>query len=662
MKTAAGLGEGISVNHYWKAIAIKKYFYIMVTMLLMLANAAFAQEAPRPMAQLGPNLTQNGGFEEGAAHWNIASDTAIVVGDQAHSGGHSLYYQNEDSQKYRLFSQRFKLTPGQKLQLSAWIKVSNISGGGGSICLQSYDAQGKYLLGSFASGGSIKGTHDWQQSKTSYTVPQGAMSTEVIVYITKGGVGEVWFDDVELRTVTPPPFVSYLRYPNYRNTVMQGSRQPWQYQVQINVTADVKNVPVEITNTLMDNAGKVLWEKKDSVAASSPSIVISLEPPANLPTGKYTLSQHITDPHGKVYLADQQTINVVGKMPKVYIDRQGFTVVDGKRFFPMGLYLHAPGTTDENMERIAKGGFNTILTYDYGPGKDSDAYMERAAKHHLKVIYNSGKSTKYVEQMRDKPTLLAWYTSDEPRMSDLPALRTAYQNIQRDDVNHPIFIVQDKTEMMAKHFDNTDILGADPYPVGSANLTKTSRNTRIAVDAARGARGVWIVTQLMNWANYPYKTSGHWPTLDEMRNQSYQAIINGAKGLLFYSYYNLMYPSSPYKQGPLDMAFFKERWALVTQMSEEINEVVPVVLEDKKTVLDVPKDTQIEVGAWQDGNQLLLLMANPYYEEKSITFKLPDGWTIGNANQGEIKSTFANGQATFKLPSVGSGVFRLMKR
>jgi len=40
---------------------------------------------------------------------------------------------------------------------------------------------------------------------------------------------------------------------------------------------------------------------------------------------------------------------------------------------------------------------------------------------------------------------------------------------------------------------------------------------------------------------------------------------------------------------------------------------------------------------------------------------LPEGWTIKQVEQDEIKSTFANGQVTFTLPSVGSGVFRLEK-
>jgi len=76
----------------------------------------------------------------------------------------------------------------------------------------------------------------------------------------------------------------------------------------------------------------------------------------------------------------------------------------------------------------------------------------------------------------------------------------------------------------------------------------------------------------------------------------------------------------------------------------------------------LPEKAEVEVAAWKQGNQLALLFANPYYESKSITFALPQGWKIKDANQGQIKSTFADGKATFTLPSVGSGVFYLVQK
>ena len=613
---------------------------------------ALSQKIPEP--GLGPNLVKNAGFEEGALHWQISADSAVVVSDIAHSGNHSLFYDNPSASRYKLFFQNVQVQPGQHLQFSVWVKGEGVGGSGAGLYMQSY-AGVNFMGGSYPGG--IKGTFDWKQVTGEYTVLPNTTGSSVGLFLKKGATGKVWFDDVEVRIVTPPPFISSLLYPNYRGIVQQGDTSPWKYQVQINAAADWKKNPLKIITTLTNAEQKVLLKQQHSVASTEQQVLLSMKAPQGLAKGNYVLTQNIIDPNGETYRVNQQRIQVVSAMPKVYIDQDGFTVVDGKRFFPMGLYLHAPQTSDDNLARISEGGFNTVLSYN---SQDPNAYLARAAKHDLKVVYNSGKSTKYVDLLRNKPALLAWYTSDEPDTGDLPALRAAYQKIQQADFNHPTFLVQDKAGMMPKHFDNTDILGADPYPVGSANLTKTSRNTRLAVDAVRGAKGVWIVPQLMDWHVYRPDSKVHPPSLDELRNQAYQAIINGAKGLIWYSYYDLMYTKSrPRDKSTEDMDIFNRRWKDAVKMTAEINQIVPVVLANKKVPLESPQDASIEVGAWKDENQLLLLLANPYYEEKSITLTLPAGWRIATTNQGEIKSTFINRQATFTLPSVASGVFRL---
>jgi hypothetical protein len=165
----------------------------------------------------------------------------------------------------------------------------------------------------------------------------------------------------------------------------------------------------------------------------------------------------------------------------------------------------------------------------------------------------------------------------------------------------------------------------------------------------------------MDWAVYRKNQKPNPPTLDEMRNQAYQSIISGATGLIWYSYYDLRYKQYPREQN-LDMALFAQRWKDASAMAQEIDKITPAILEDQKVLLDLSAKSDVEAAAWKQGNQLALLFANPYYETKSISFALPQGWTIKDVNQGQIKSTLANGKATFILPSVGSGVFYLTKK
>jgi len=659
----------ISISHI-----AQKYFYIATAAIFLSTLPACAQVNTNATA--GTNLIQNGGFENGAAHWKIPANTAEVVNGVAHSGNYSLYYSNEDRSQYKLFSQPIKVHPGERIEMSVWVKGENVgSVRGAGFFAESYSS-GKFLGGAYPRTKS--GTFDWTELKASYTIPPSAQSTTFGLYLERNVTGKAWFDDINVQVVSQPAaFESFLTSPNYRGMVKQGDNSPWKYSLRIRPQSDWSAADVTVKNELTNAQGKVLLQKETKVAPQEGETQIAITPPQNLPVGEYTLSQTIIDPNGKVQLTQSSPIQIVAQMPKVYIDKDGFTVFDGKRFFPMGVYLGGTKDTDDaNLQQIKEGGFNTVLTYSYGNNKGSEEYLDRAQQHDLKVIYSLkdiypglGKygddainiATQFVDLLKDKPALLAWYTNDELHPEWLPKLEKTYQMVEQSDPNHPAFQVLSEKGTIEKYFNVTDVLGLDPYPVGNPDLTISSTYTDFVKDAVHGARGIWMVPQIMDWAVYRKNQKPNPPTLDEMRNQAYQSIIHGATGLIWYSYYDLRYKQYPRDQN-LDMTLFQQRWKDVSAMAQEIDQITPVILEDQKVLLDLPAKSDVEAAAWKQGNQLALLFANPYYATKSITFALPQGWMIKDAEQGQIKSTFANGKATFTLSTIGSGVFYLEKK
>ena len=662
---------------------IQKYFYALLTSTFLWGCAPSpAQE--NQAQRLGPNLVQNPGFENDAARWSIPANTAQVTSEIAHSGNKSLEYTNTDPKQYKFFRQKLEgIKPGQYLQFSVWVKGKDLNGLGATLYMQSLDAKNKYINGSYPAG--FSGTNDWRQIKDNFLVPKDAASTWILLYLKRDVTGTAWFDDVEVRVIEPEPFVSFLRFPNYRGQVQQGDNTSWKMDVEINAQPEWKNTAIKIHHSLMNPAGKVLLEKTSDAATSAKTVKLIFDPPVNLPVGDYTLQQSITAPEG-TKTTTKFPIHVVQKMPKVYIDKDGFTVVDGKRFFPLGLYLgDEKQTTDEHLQRIEDGGFNTILNYGYGYRQpDPKAYMTRANKHHLHVVYamsdmllklqqDAPKENQptydqmetYIKMMRDEPNLLAWYINDERPPGWLSRLKNVYNLCTQLDPNHPTFqvLANNQTSALEKYFSVTDVLGNDPYPVGRAgetDLTMTSDHTRHTVEAAHGAKSVWIVPQLMDWAVYK-KQPPHPPSRDEMRNQAYQAIIGGAKGLIFYTYYDMFFEKYPRDDSTRNEALFQKRWADAAAMGQEIKALTPAILQGKNVTLSLPQSSEIKASALQYQNQLLILLANPYYEEKSVTLELPQGWQIKQPVQGEIKSTFADGKVTFTLPTVGSGVFRLIR-
>jgi len=496
----------------------KKYFFATALALLSMASCALAQSIPSvtSLPENSPNLVQNAGFEEGTTHWNIPQNTAQVTSDVAHSGKSSLYYKNDSVEQYKTFTQEINAHPGDHIFFSVWVKTQDVVGGKGvGVYIQSADADGKYINGSFPVG--YGGTRDWNRIGSEYIVPTNAAKVSVGLYLqrahkdNKSPVGAVWFDDVNVQ-VQKEAVRSFLLYPNYRGTIKQGDNTPWEYEVQ--VSPNSKGAATKVLTQLISSSGELVFHQEDAVSAGDGAKRILLNVPENLWVGQYTLLQYIEDPNGQLRVISNYPVNIMNEMPKVYIDAKGFTVVDGKRFFPMGVYLRdASDSSDENLSRIADGGFNTVLSYAYGTANNPAAYLKLAQAHHLKVVYsikdlypeqaNHGEdafniATKYINSLRDEPALLAWYASDEMGARWLPKLRKMYNIANLLDPNHPTFQVQNKVVDIEAAFNTTDILGADPYPIGRENdLTKTSDYTRSTAEAARGAKGVWIVPRCL---------------------------------------------------------------------------------------------------------------------------------------------------------------------
>src|SRR5690606_3924484 len=109
-----------------------------------------------------------------------------------------------------------------------------------------------------------------------------------------------------------------------------------------------------------------------------------------LKNGDYTWHFALVTDAGKTLHETSEVIHVVAEMPKVYNDKDGRLIRNGKHFFPFGIYLGEQNdSTDADLARISAAGFNTIVNYQYGyKGADPDRYMRDARKNNLAVIFS----------------------------------------------------------------------------------------------------------------------------------------------------------------------------------------------------------------------------------------------------------------------------------
>lgn len=658
--------------------------YSVFTLLLMLmCNIANAIQSDLfQNINLRENLLLNSDFEEGTDKWIIPAAYAQVSTQNVYQGTKSIYFKNTNNQvNPTRVTQSLIVGPGETIYFGIKVKGQALDASaaakdnyGARVYIQSYDVDGNFINGIYpASSGS--GTFDWKEIGGIYTVPINAVSVSIGFGLMPNVVGEAWFDSAFIAKEENPLFQSFLVTPNYRGMMVKGDQSPIITNCRMTPTPNEIGKTGEVKFSLLNNQRSTLHSENkqfniETKEVSLPFDISSL----GLNTGDYIFKIEYKSDNQSLSYSDEYAIEVVTSMPKVYIDKEGFTVKDGVRIFPLGLYIGEPD--QEHLERIKNAGFNTVLSYGYGNNTKAETFLDRAYSNNLNVVYSlkdmyEGTSlnipnprqtaVQFINKLKNKPALLSWYTVDELLPEWLPKIKNMYDDIKDNDKDHPAFQVHyyESANMFEKYYNTTDIFAADPYPIGRANLTLSTVRNNASVQASHQSKGVWSVPQIMDWAIYEKDRAQRPPTLAEMRNQSYQALIAGAKGLVYYTYYDLFYTKWPRGTETYSIDSFNARWADVSKMSKEIDSLVPAILYgvDKQVTLSSSSDVTIKCIEYN--NELLLLVANPYYATKSIDIVLPTGWNLSKSRQGDIEGNVNNGVLRLQLPDVASGVYRL---
>ncbi|MDI9584180.1 MAG: carbohydrate binding domain-containing protein [Acidobacteriota bacterium] len=610
---------------------------LSILFALTLAASCLAQDfAP-------PNVVQNPGFETLGANglpeaWGANGTVFTSAEGVAHSGERSLRYSNEDAGKYILCSQTIPLEPGIAYEFSGWIKTENVKGedNGATICLEWYAEDGKYLGGSYPAG--FKGTTDWRQLRaTGGRVPPTAAKCTVTCYLRKGCTGTAWWDDIEVRKFRYPALRTTLIEPNYRGQVTATTKR-----IAVAADLNLRDYGMQPEQVLLKLSLKPAAGgdpvRTATLAPESETLVAEM-PADDLAPGKYSLETTLTTADGGQQLgADSWRVHVLTDAEAAsrtsYIDEHNRLIVDGKPFFPLGMYWG--GISAGDLETYADSAFNCLMPYG-GGNQEQMALLE---KHNLKIIYTlkdvyygSTYCPKGIETIDDErrfieakvaeygnhPAVIGWYLNDELSTAYMDRLEAHQEWMEELDPNHPTWVVLYQVGEIEQYRKTFDVIGTDPYPIPGSPAARAAQWTRMTVDAMHGARPVWMVPQVFNWAVYrkteEEKKGLRPPTLDEMRSMSWQCIAEGAQGLIYYSFMDIKRdPTVP----------FEEQWGHVKTMAAEIAEMIPVILSVEKT----PEITADE-APWinwmlrsRDG-VCTLIAVNNGPDEGSHTFRLP---------------------------------------
>ena len=303
--------------------------------------------------------------------------------------------------------------------------------------------------------------------------------------------------------------------------------------------------------------------------------------------------------------ADEQTFCFGRRLKKhvASLRDDGVVLVDGKPFFPIGVYCPSRRDPDHEddvyanfydpMRELKAVGCNTVQNYHAIGERAIEVFLTAADWAGLKVFIAPGRNVddtnvaETVYRMREHPSLLAWYVADDTASHiSVRRLRQQVERVKAVDGIHltaqsDSVVFQDLTRSRyARYAGITDVFIPQLYPVEKAETThREIPSAHRDLDAyaadmrAAGSPNVslWPVLQAFsgfdNWKRHP--------TAAEQRALTWLSVARGARGVIWWTYCSW---------GNHGIANTPEIWDGFTNVVRELNVVKDdLVTRDAKT-------------------------------------------------------------------------------
>lgn len=570
----------------------------------------------------------------------------------------ALVWENDDP-SFSASSVTFML-PGLRplMKAEAEFKVKVDPGFKGKVCgtISWNNASGKYMGGS---GGTtvkwgdkalVPDTQGFVTLKVKTpTIPTGAAKCYLALYLSRGSTGRAAFDDVKVRIVDSKR-VGLMFANGYQGEIARGNAN-----VTVRLYCGGLDPMPTAAFTYKDAAGRTRSVPPTEMTATTARLVV---PVAELALGPQTIGFSLAGSDGGILGTAKCALTRTAEPTprKVRLDEYNRTLVDGKPFFPIGMFW-SPNTyaISNSVIDYAKGPFNCLQNYqipmtramldDYwkhglmvvASVKDIYAPTERGQRLGLKEIKSMADEERYVTEVvtavKDHPALLAWDICDEFGESLAPRVETMYRRIRRLDPDHPTFVCICDANAAGPMVHGYDIVGVDPYPVGSPFLGNdkpelllpergvvapagdAAEATRLAMD---GYRAMWHVPQAFAWKwDFTKRTELRHPTVRELSNMTWQMVADGANGILLYSYGQ--YRNKPKIHGEDWRCYFEIACAVGRELKDRYETLVAL---PGPVPTDVPNTVRVRTWKHADGS-LAILVVNRGNDPVKGVFKLP---------------------------------------
>ncbi|MBE7063471.1 MAG: hypothetical protein E7390_06775 [Ruminococcaceae bacterium] len=506
---------------------MKKLFSVWITVvLLVLLSPSFPAKA-------ASNLIQNPGFEvlsgDGFQGWWPSSACSSVEKTNVYADKYSLRLYDPDQSFNPYVSQSVSVIGGAEYRLSFYARKKSGTGEP-LIKIEAYDENNKSVLQTALTGGRTA-SDKWTKYEDVVALPSSAVRIGVLVRLL--GNGEVFFDDISLSLhKLPDAFTLETDWVFYYSDMQTGTAT-----AHVNDYFSSYFSGGSVSFSLTGQNGAVLTEGTSPVVDGSASFSFPLRL-LSVKKQAYTLSASLMDAGGTV--ADSKTVSIYKYDRPRYLGKNGVYLKNGTEpIYPVFGYHCDPS----QYPKVKEAGIN-ILQGNLLPTAEAHLrYLNAALAQNVMVLIplyynmkpaghadNIERNTAIIKAIKDHPALFGYAIMDEPFLNfsnPEKDLEASYKLVRDLDDNHPVYTVEAQQSFYRTCSKYVDILGIDPY--GAAYTGYVSDSTQKAREAVQNEKPVYVLLEAFR------NNDGRYPTGQDERNMIYQALMNGADAIGFFS-------------------------------------------------------------------------------------------------------------------------------
>lgn len=620
----------------------------------------------------------NAGFEDvdggKPVGWTIPPSMHVARGE-GHNGSAGLVWRSDVKITERaVASQSIPITGEDEYVVSVQMRTEGALGGkGAKICASTYDAEGRKIAEVYPSG--MRSASEWVCVKGLIVAGERARRLTLTLDVLPGCRGKVVFDEVVVEPVKRNPAI-YAFSSAYRDTSCGDGDVTFNGFIYMPEGRKIGDIEAFFRYRGPD--GRECRRKSDLTLERDEVYATLKVQSGDIAEGAQDVRFEVCGANGPVLGENVFRFSRVRELPsrKVYIDRHGRCVVNGKPFFPVGMYAHR--MSDEDAAVYAGGPFNSVVVYGLSTRED----LDRLAKHGIMYIPTlkneipgkiqaSKRGIKTwaaaeaffraeIAKLKDAPNLLAWYVCDEAPLPEIPLRQRLYSIYRECDDDHPCWAVMHRLPRIREYLTICDVMGVDPYPVDGRPMSRVSNFASGVRVVTRGDRAVWSVPQNFDWKWYNRPSTrgvpNRMPTAEEMSFINWCHIAHGANGLMGYSF-SAIYQEDGRRGSRAD---FPKYWKDICKSYADVKRLSDVLLSVEAVPRAPVTPPETPVRMWRKDGRLFVLSCNSGKKPEKVSVPVGDaGLRIEAVEFGNAESvTVSDGTVVFDLPPSGYSMVR----